>query len=194
MMSDTPLNLSGYFLMAMPSLDGDLFEGSLIYIFDHNVDGAVGLIVNQPSTVPFVDLLGDMSLLNDVDEETIAQNITETLVYFGGPVNNDKGFVLHSADKTYRSTIGNKDLLMTSSKDVLFDYARGQGPQQFMLTLGYAGWSPGQLEQEIADNAWLTVKASTDIIFNVPVAERYYRAVKSLGFDPYLLLGDVGHA
>lgn len=193
-MSEAHLNLSGHFLIAMPTLDGDLFEGSLIYIFDHNDDGAVGLIVNQPSTVPFVDLLGDTSVLNDVDEETIEQNVADTLVYFGGPVNNDKGFVLHSPEKTYRSTIGNQDLLMTSSKDVLFDYARGEGPRQFMIALGYAGWSPGQLEQEIADNAWLTVKASVDIIFNVPVAERYYRAVKLLGFDPHLLAGGAGHA
>lgn len=193
-MSEAHLNLSGHFLIAMPTLDGDLFEGSLIYIFDHNDDGAVGLIVNQPSTVPFVDLLGDTSVLNDVDEETIEQNVADTLVYFGGPVNNDKGFVLHSPEKTYRSTIGNQDLLMTSSKDVLFDYARGEGPRQFMIALGYAGWSPGQLEQEIADNAWLTVKASADIIFNVPVAERYYRAVKLLGFDPHLLAGGAGHA
>lgn len=193
-MSDKPINLSGHFLIAMPSLDGDLFEGSLIYVFDHNDDGAVGLIVNQPSTVPFLDLLGDISAIDDVDEETIENNVANTLVYFGGPVNNDKGFVLHSADKSYRSTIGNQELLMTSSKDVLFDYARGQGPKQFMLALGYAGWSPGQLEQEIADNAWLTVQASADIIFNVPVAERYYRAVKLLGFDPHLLQGDMGHA
>lgn len=193
MVMNKPLNLSGHFLISMPLLDGDIFEGSLVYIFDHNDDGAVGLIVNQPSTVPFADLLGDSSILSELDEAQ-ERNISDTIVYFGGPVNSDKGFVLHSADKTYRSTIGNQSLLMTSSKDVLLDYARGQGPQKFMLALGYAGWAPGQLEQEIADNAWLTVEASADIIFNVPVAERYYRAIKLLGFDPNLLLGDMGHA
>lgn len=188
-LSRPSFNLSGHFLIAMPSMTSDIFEGSVIYIFDHNEDGAVGLIINQPSTVSLGELLDNMDELERLDEA-----LEDTLVYFGGPVNSDKGFVLHSSEKTYRSTIGNQDLLMTSSKDVLLDYARGQGPRYFMLALGYSGWGPGQLEQEIADNDWLTVKASRDIIFNAPVAERYYRAIKLLGFDPHLLLGGAGHA
>lgn len=185
-----PLNLSGHFLIAMPSMESDVFDGSVIYLFDHNEDGAVGLIINQPSTVALAELIDNL----DEDIEDIDPAVEDTLVYFGGPVNSDKGFVLHSSDKTYRSTIGNNDLLMTSSRDVLLDYARGEGPRHFMLALGYSGWGPGQLEQEIADNAWLTVKASSKIIFDTPVAERYYRAIKLLGFDPQLLLGSAGHA
>ncbi|MDY3330384.1 MAG: YqgE/AlgH family protein [Pelistega sp.] len=192
-MSDSSLNLTGHFLIAMPTTSSDLFDGSLIYVFDHSEDGAVGLIVNQPSTIPFAELLGDLSAIGD-NEEEIENNIADTLVYFGGPINSDKGFVLHSADKTYRSTIGNNGLLMTSSRDVLLDHARGQGPKHFMLALGYAGWGPGQLEDELAANAWLTVKATPEVIFNCPIVERYHRAISLLGFDPEVLLGEAGNA
>lgn len=192
-MSDSTLNLSGHFLIAMPTIESDIFDGTLIYLFDHNKDGAVGLIVNQPSTIPFIELLGDLSTIGE-SEETIEKNVADTWVYFGGPLNSDKGFVLHSADKTYRSTIGNSRILMTSSKDVLLDYARGQGPKHFMLALGYAGWGPGQLEDELARNAWLTVKATEDVLFSCPVVERYHRAISLLGFNPEVLLGDAGHA
>lgn len=192
-MSDSTLNLSGHFLIAMPTIESDLFDGSLIYLFDHNEDGAVGLIVNQPSTIPFIELLGDLTTIGESEEE-IEKNVADTWVYFGGPLNSDKGFVLHSADKTYRSTIGNGRILMTSSKDVLLDYARGQGPKYFMLALGYAGWAPGQLEEELARNSWLTVKATEDVLFNSPVVERYHRAISLLGFEPDVLLGDAGHA
>lgn len=192
-MSDSPFNLSGHFLIAMPTIESDIFDGTLIYLFDHNQDGAVGLIVNQPSTIPFIELLGDLSTIGE-SEEDIEKNVADTWVYFGGPLNSDKGFVLHSADKTYRSTIGNGRILMTSSKDVLLDYARGQGPKHFMLALGYAGWGPGQLEDELARNAWLTVKATEDVLFSCPVVERYHRAISLLGFNPDVLLGDAGHA
>ncbi|WP_243140615.1 YqgE/AlgH family protein [Pelistega ratti] len=193
-MSDNEsLNLEGHFLIAMPSKELDLFDGSVIYVFSHNEDGAVGFIINQPSTIPFHDLVGDITEYG-VSEEEAKEKTAPHLVYFGGPVNDDKGFVIHTLDKTYRSTIDKSDLRMTSSKDILIDIAKGEGPVHFMLTLGYAGWDAGQLEEEIADNVWLTVKASTDIIFKCPVSERYYRAIKLLGFDPSLLSGEAGHA
>lgn len=185
------LCLTGHFLIAMPSSSIDIFEGSLIYVVDHTKEGATGLIVNQVSTIPFSTVFQEIKSSAEGDE---ALNILEPLVYFGGPVSLDNGFILHSNERRYRATIGNAELLMTSSKDVLVEYLEGTGPSLFLFAFGYAGWGAGQLESEISRNVWLSVKADINIIFRCPVSERYQRAIKLLGVDPSFLQTSAGHA
>lgn len=183
------LQLTGHFLIAMPSMDSDLFDGGVIYLFDHSSEGAVGLLINHPYDISFEEVVNDL----DVEPEP-ALGLADKMVFFGGPVHSDKGFVLHSPHREYRSSLQSGDLVMTSSRDVLEDYVVGKGPEKLLLALGYSGWAPGQLEDELARNAWLTVEADPKVIFDCPISERYARAIKLLGFDPGLLQGSAGHA
>lgn len=183
------LQLTGHFLIAMPSIDSDLFDGGVIYLFDHSAEGAVGLLINHPYDISFEEVVKDL----DVEPDHL-ESFADKVVFFGGPVHADKGFVLHSPHWEYRSSLQSGDLVMTSSRDVLEDYVAGKGPEHLLLALGYSGWAPGQLEDELANNAWLTVKADPKIIFDCPIGERYARAIKLLGFDPGLLQGGAGHA
>lgn len=183
------LQLQGHFLIAMPSIDSDLFDGGVIYLFDHSDKGVLGLLINHPYSVSFDEVIDDM----DIKSENLA-DFSSQRFFFGGPVHPDKGLIIHSPHREYRASIYNDGLVMTSSRDVLEDYVTGQGPEQFLLALGYSGWDPGQLEQELANNVWLTVKADPKIIFECPINERYARAIKLLGFDPSFLQGGAGHA
>lgn len=187
------LDLKGYFLIATPKVTSDIFTQSVIYIFEHDANGAVGIVINKPSKVPFADLLGDLSEI-DLPENEVLKNIGHTLVFAGGPVNREKGYVLHSPDKVYRSTVVHEGVSFTSSRDVLIEYAKGNGPKHFLLALGCASWDAGQLESEIMANFWLTVKADDTIMFTAPVAERHRRAISSLGIDPVSLLWSAGNA
>ena len=183
------LQLTGHFLIAMPSLESDIFDGGVIYLFDHSEEGAVGLLINHPYDISFAEVVNDLEV-----EPNPSMDLSEKMVFFGGPVHSDKGFVLHSPSRECRSSLQSGELVMTSSRDVLEDYVMGQGPENLLLALGYSGWAPGQLEDELARNVWLTVQADPKIIFDCPIAQRYARAIKLLGFDPSLLQGDAGHA
>jgi len=166
------------------------FGRTVILLAEHSERGALGLVINRPMT----DL--DLGALFDrIDLRLEIAPLASSPVFVGGPVQTDRGFVLHRPAGQWSSTVPIGDQLgLTSSKDVLEAVAAGQGPQEILVTLGYAGWGPGQLEKELAQNAWLTVPASPDLIFSTPVAQRFDQAIKLLGFDPAFLSASVGHA
>jgi len=188
-------HLANQFLIAMPGMVDPNFAGSVIYLFEHTDRGAMGLVVNRPTEVDLAGLFGKIDLKLE-----IAPLLDES-VYFGGPVQIERGFVLHepSQDLVYRSSLAIPDgLTMTTSKDVLEAVAAGTGPKKFLMTLGYAGWSAGQLEEEIVLNGWINVPLSREqmmeIIFDTPPSQRYERTMSHLGFDPSHLSGEAGHA
>ena len=185
---ETVTDLSNQFLMAMPGMvSGDL-AGTVIYLCEHSAKGALGLVINRPTELSLLGLLEKIDLKLDI---TLNQNAA---VFFGGPVQTDRGFVLHSLAEDYSSSIKLGSLALTTSRDVLEAVAQGRGPDQLFVTLGYAGWGAGQLENELAQNAWLNVAAQPDIIFDIEPQARYTAALKLLGIDPVMLTGAAGHA
>lgn len=183
------LSLSNQFLIAMPNMADPLFARALVYLCEHGEHGAMGLIVNKPSGVALAQLFDQIDLALDKSETGSHP------VYFGGPVQPDRGFVLHSPTGNWQSSLQITDqIALTTSKDILVAVSEDKGPEQFIVTLGYSGWQSGQLESEIAANGWLTVDADPAIIFARPPEERYDCAMALLGFDPSLLSGDIGHA
>ena len=188
-------HLANQFLIAMPGMVDPNFAGSVIYLFEHTERGAMGLVLNRPTEV---DLAG---LFDKIDLKLEIAPLLDQPVYFGGPVQIERGFVLHepSQDTVYSSSLAVPGgLTMTTSKDVLEAVAAGTGPKKFLMTLGYAGWSAGQLEEEITLNGWINVPLSREqmmeIIFDTPSSQRYERTMSLLGFDPSHLSGEAGHA
>ena len=183
------VNLTHHFLIAMPNMQDPHFVRSIAYICEHNERGALGIIVNRPTDLTLKELFEQVDV--PLDDEALGK----TPVYFGGPVQMDRGFVLHRPVGSWLSTMAmNGDMALTTSKDILHAISQKQGPEKFMLTLGYAGWDAGQLEDEIAQNAWLTVPARQDVIFEVPADERFEAAMASLGIDLLNLSDQAGHA
>ncbi|MFN3661154.1 YqgE/AlgH family protein [Yoonia sp.] len=186
----TAASLAGKLLIAMPDMADPRFTRSVIYLCAHSEEGAMGLIINKPQgQISFADLLDQMEIPQAPDTRDIA-------VHFGGPVEHGRGFVLHSGD--YQSRLGTLQAAdgigMTATMDVLEDIAAGRGPAQALLVLGYAGWGPGQLENEIRQNGWLTCDAHADIIFELANTDKWSGALKLLGIDPVLLSSSAGHA
>ncbi len=165
------------------------FAKSLIYICEHNEQGALGIIVNRPITLTLGELFSQIKVpLNQPKLESLP-------VHFGGPVQTDRGFVLHDPIGQWQSTLTiNDNVGLTTSKDILEAVGEGQGPQNMLVTLGYAGWEPGQLEHELAQNAWLNMDASERILFELPAEERLYAAMTLLGVDYATLSEEAGHA
>ncbi len=183
------VNLTNHFLIAMPNMADPYFQRSLTYICEHNENGALGIVVNRP-----IDLTME-GLFEQIGIELSRGDLAEMPVYFGGPVQMDRGFVLHNPLGSWQSTMAmNESFGLTTSKDILQAVGEGRGPERIMVTLGYAGWDAGQLEQELAQNAWLTVEASQDIIFEMPAEERYDAAMHRLGVDFGNLSDQAGHA
>ena len=186
--------LTNQLLLAMPGMLDDNFAGSVVYLFEHNDKGAMGLVINRPTEVNLSALLDKIELKLEITP------FKDQSVYFGGPVQVERGFVLHeNATPAYSSSLTVPGgLTMTTSKDVLEAVAKGGGPKRFIMTLGYAGWGAGQLEEEIALNGWINAELSreqmAEIIFETPSPQRYQRAMHALGFDPADLSGQVGHA
>lgn len=181
--------LRDHFLLAMPGLDTGIFAGSIAYICEHGEAGAMGLVINQPLD------LGLLEIFDHLDIE-IDDSVADAPVLAGGPVQIDHGFVLHRPgrmrwDSTLRIT---PEIHLTTSQDILKAIAAGGGPEQHLVALGYAGWSAGQLEEEIASNSWLTLPADHDIIFATAVEQRVSRAAAALGIDMNLLTAQAGHA
>ena len=192
-MAGEPINLTNQFLIAMPGMADGTFAGSVVYLCEHTEKGALGLVINKPIDIKLKNLFEKVELTLDRDD------LADAPVYYGGPVQTERGFVLHdprAADAAkYSSTLsvpGGLD--MTTSKDVLEDLANGAGPKRILVTLGYSGWSAGQLEDELGRNGWLTVDADPSIIFDTPIAQRYERALSLLGIDPRMLSQEAGHA
>jgi putative transcriptional regulator len=189
------INLTNHFLIAMPSLSDALFSRSVVVMCEHSERGALGLVINKPSDI----LLP--RLFEKVELPLAREDLLTLPVFQGGPVQTERGFVLHEAidsgesESVYASTLSIPGgLEMTTSKDVLEAMASGAGPRRVFVTLGYASWGEGQLESEITENSWLTVEADPQLIFDVPVEERYDRAMALLGLQPWMLSPDAGHA
>ncbi|OIR10317.1 hypothetical protein GALL_76290 [mine drainage metagenome] len=183
------LNLTNHFLIAMPAMTDPFFAKSLTYVCEHNEQGAMGIVVNRPISLTLSELFAQINMpLKPVELEDV-------LVHFGGPVQTDRGFVLHDTGGPWQSTLQVNDKIgLTTSRDILQAVGEGQGPQRLLVTLGYAGWSEGQLEQELADNAWLSVLASEHILFELPAEERLPAAMALLGIDFASLSDEAGHA
>ncbi|GHA73771.1 UPF0301 protein [Formosimonas limnophila] len=190
---NAPTNLVGQFLIAMPSQLGDAFERTVVYVCEHNASGALGLVVNRSADVTISDVLTKLDVVDEMSIQYAAHASESVLV--GGPVQTERGFVLHAPFHEYAATIKiNDNVGLTSSRDILEDLARGQGPDKMLLALGYAGWSAGQLEAELARNAWLTVPADEHVLFETLPRERYQQAMRLLGFDAAMLSDQAGHA
>lgn len=182
-------SLENQFLIAMPQLQGSYFGNSVIYLWRHNEEGALGLVVNAP-----IDMnLGE--IFEQLGVECLNDAAAQQIVLSGGPVETQKGFVLHDALPQWPSSLAITDeLTLTTSRDILEDIARGEGPRRFLLALGCAGWAPGQLEEELKDNVWFTCPATPDIIFAADNSAKAEMAAATLGFSMSQLTGDAGYS
>jgi putative transcriptional regulator len=192
-MSSGGINLTNHFLIAMPGMQGDAFAGSVIYLCEHTEKGALGLVINKPIDIKLKNLFEKVELKLDRDD------LADEPVFFGGPVQTERGFVLHERQDGdgghYNSSLQIPGgLEMTTSKDVLEALSNGAGPKRVLVTLGYSGWGAGQLEEELKRNSWINVDAAPEIIFDTPVEQRYDRALSLLGIDPRMLSQEAGHA
>lgn len=183
------INLTGHFLIAMPAMTDPYFAKSLTLICEHNQDGAMGIVINRP-----IDMQLD-ALFEQINLELQDKALAASAVHFGGPVQTERGFVLHRPAGAWQSTLTvNGDTALTTSRDVLEAVANGRGPDKVMVMLGYAGWSAGQLEQEIGLNAWLSVPAQDSVIFDLPNDEKLDAAMQLLGVSFSQLSEGAGHA
>lgn len=199
MTTDTAsMNLTHHFLIAMPGLEDEAFAKSVVYLCEHSPRGAMGLVINKPSDISL------KSLFDKVELPLRRADLSESPVFQGGPVQTERGFVLHEAfissdidptESVYASTMAIPGgLEMTTSKDVLEALSTGAGPRRVLVSLGYSAWGEGQLEAELGENSWLTVEADLGVIFDTPVAERYDQALLLLGLQSWMLSPEAGHA
>jgi putative transcriptional regulator len=191
------LDLTDHFLIAMPSMLDPIFGGTVVYLCEHNHNGALGVVINKPTDMTMDVLFDRINLKLEIKPDTPAAmpELYRRPVMFGGPVQVERGFVLHSSPDKFSSTLQvTGEVALTTSKDVLEAVAHGNGPQRVLVSLGCSGWSAGQLEDELGRNGWLTVKADPAIIFELPVEQRFAAALALLGIDPVMLSGDAGRA
>jgi len=182
-------SLTNHFLIAMPGLQDPNFSRTVTYVCEHTEQGAMGIVINRPMDIRLSEVLAQL------DIETQDPKILDTAVYLGGPVQTERGFVLHSAGEGFESTLSiTPEICVTTSRDVLEAIAGGRGPSRMLIALGYAGWGGGQLEEEMSANAWLSGPADEEIIFSLPAEARWQAAANLLGVDMNLLSGEAGHA
>ncbi len=217
--------LENQFLIAMPALADDYFNKTVTYICEHNDEGAMGLIINMPVNITLHDLLKQieendheennknttsqtsddkndkqtkqepLSGTKSVTDNILLDNSLEQLVLSGGPISQNRGFVLHRTQSGWKSSLAlSEEIMITTSKDILMALGTEKAPDQFMVTLGYAGWGPGQLEAELQANSWLTIDADSDILFNTPIEQRWQKSTEKLGIDIAHLSSEIGHA
>ena len=182
------VNLTRHFLIAMPAMADPNFSRTLTFVCEHNERGALGIVVNRPIEVTLGTLLRQVEI--DFEDSPLA----DQPIFYGGPVQFDHGFVLHRPIGSWKSTLPVGDIGLTTSRDILEAMAKGSGPRDQLVALGYAGWAPGQLEDEIRRNGWLTVAAEENVIFSVPPEQRYAAAMKVLGISAANLSEEAGHA
>ena len=193
------IDLKHHFLIAMPGLEDETFARSVVYLCEHSERGAMGLIINKPAAISM------RVLFDKVDLPLLRDDLVENAVSQGGPVQTERGFVLHDPVRMDPVTDDNSPIYastlkvpggleMTTSRDVLEALSSGAGPRRVLITLGYSSWGEGQLESELGENTWLTVPASAEVIFEVPMAQRYERALDLLGLKSWMLSPDAGHA
>jgi putative transcriptional regulator len=193
-----PINLTHHFLIAMPGLQDEAFAKSVVYLCEHSARGALGLVINKPSDIQL------QQLFEKVELPLGRGDLSGTPVFHGGPVQTERGFVLHEAvfaadaapeEPVYAATMTIPGgLEMTTSKDVLEALSTGAGPKKVLVSLGYSAWGEGQLESELAENSWLTVGADASVIFDTPVEQRYDKALSLLGLQSWMLSREAGHA
>ena len=189
--------LDGQFLIAMPGMQDPRFSRAVVYVCAHSSDGAMGIAINQPAPqITFRDLLVQLDIIPDERQIRLPEPADHMRVHRGGPVETTRGFVLHSADYFIEnSTLPIDDhICLTATLEILKAIASGSGPENAMLALGYAGWAPGQLENEIQENGWLFCRAKPDLIFDPDLDSKYLRALELIGIDPARLASDAGHA
>ena len=187
--------LSGYlenqFLIAMPQLSGSYFEKSMTYLWKHNADGALGIVINKPLKASVADIFEELGIAFDIDKD-IGQR---KQVLAGGPVEKDKGFIIHDSDSRWESSISvTPELTICTSKNILRDIANGAGPKNYLVALGCAGWDSGQLEEEISANAWLTVPADPELIFSNNHSSKTIEAAATFGIDLLKISSEIGHS
>ena len=183
------INLTNHLLIAMPNLQDPNFEHTVTYICEHNENGAMGIVVNRPIDINLGEVFEQMEI------PVSAPELAQAKVFLGGPVEEQRGFVLHTHPADWDSSLKvSEQLSVTTSRDILEAMARGEGPSHALIALGYAGWGSGQLEQEILDNAWLSVPAEQAILFDLPPEKRWEAAARLLGVDLNILSNESGHA
>jgi len=181
-------NLSNHFLIAMPGLDDTSFAHTVTLVCEHSAEGAMGIVINAPLNINMEEIFQQMQL-------TAPEEVNKRTVFAGGPVQLERGFVLHKTGTIWNSTLEiSKDISLTVSKDIIAAIANEEAPPEAIVALGYAGWGAGQLEEEIAENTWLTLIADSEIIFNTPCEQRWALAAQSLGIDLNLMSSTAGHA
>jgi putative transcriptional regulator len=186
---DATDSLANQLLIAMPGMADPNFSSTVTLICEHNAEGALGIVINRPLTLKLGGLFEQLNV-DDANSNAAAEP-----VLMGGPVGPERGFVLHEATHSYENSVAiSNSISLTLSRDVLDAMASGEGPRKSLVALGYAGWEPGQLEEEILANSWLNVTATPDIVFDLPFADRWSAAAKSLGVDISRLAPDAGHA
>lgn len=181
-------NLTNHFLIAMPGMTDPFFAKTVTFLCQHSQDGALGIIVNRPSDLTLGDIMQQMNI------EVCLPEIGKQPIYFGGPVQPERGFVLHEPLGKWDSTLlVSESIALTTSRDILEAIGHGEGPKKVLVALGYAGWARGQLEREIVDNSWLNARANKSIIFEFPSAQRWKAAAELMGVDISLLTSQAGH-
>lgn len=188
--------LDGQLLIAMPAMGDPRFSRSVIYLCAHSSEGAMGIVINQRApNISFTELLEQLDIVPTEDRIALPAGL-RVEVHLGGPVETGRGFVLHSADyfKSESTLPINESVCLTATVDILRDIATGSGPNKALLALGYAGWAPGQLEDEIQANGWLNCPADPELVFDPATHRKYHRALNRLGIDPNRLVNDSGHA
>ena len=184
-------SLENHFLVAMPRLAGSYFGSSVTYLWKHDDSGAIGLVVNKPLQASIADIFDEL----EIESAAGGDHLRERHVLAGGPVERDKGFILHDAGEKWESSIKiAPDLTITTSKSILEAIASGAGPNNYLVALGCAGWAPGQLERELCDNVWLTTPASSDLIFSLDFAGKPGAAAAQLGVSLEKLAPEAGHS
>jgi putative transcriptional regulator len=188
-MQTTSSNLRNQLLIAMPAMDDPSFSHTVTLICEHSDEGCFGVVINRPIDVTVGDLFKQLEIAS------IEQPLLDSSALSGGPVQSNQGFVIHNTDRSWEGTLQvSDDIAVTSSRDILDDIATGEGPKSFLLALGCASWAPGQVEDELLQNAWLTCPANPSILFDTPYDQRWTSAAEILGVDVNLISDTIGHA
>jgi putative transcriptional regulator len=183
-------SLQNYLLIASPSMDDPYFARTVTYICEHNEHGAMGLVINQPVGMKLKELVEQVD-----DKAEVIDEKAEDIVLAGGPVSQDRGFILHTSQPGWISSLTmTPEVMVTTSKDIISSLGNKEAPEKSLIMLGYAGWTAGQLEEEIQTNSWLMVEADTEILFDTPIHKKWETAVQRLGIDVWQLGPDIGHA
>ena len=186
--------LDGQFLIAMPGIADSNFARSVVYVCAHSAEGAMGFVINQPQQLTFVDILVHLKVIADEEAILLSSDTRDLPIRKGGPVESGRGFVLHSDDYLTQSSIPvSEDICLTATVDIIRAMSRGKGPAKAALMLGYAGWGAGQIENEIANNGWLTCPADEALIFETSLEDKYNRALGLMGINPAMLSMQAGH-